>query len=232
MADAPLAAHLAAAFAALAPAEREGLVGLHLLDEAPVHAAVPALWRVHGRRPAPGGGAEVCLFLGSARALEMRPADLEAALYQAVREHLEDGAAERALPDDAALFRAQAAWRRGEDPPPGWYRRGERLAEGAWAVDLDLYVEVALPVAGWLRLRGTELRLDLGGDEVRVEVPEPVALDEIWTAPGAGRFEPDPDLTLEDLAEAREADAEVPGIYGDLHLVPIAYDLTAWRPAD
>jgi hypothetical protein len=103
-----------------------------------------------------------------------------------------------------------------------WYRRGERLAPGVYAVDADLFVDVALPRRNWERRVGAPLVLSVEGELIEVDVPCVPDGGEAWGLEGAGLFEPDPDLDVADLENA--GDEEVPGSFGDLHLLPVTYD--------
>ncbi len=222
---------LLALFAELGDAERQGLGALRCLSDAPAHPLAPWALRLHELRPTDADEVDVLIYMGSAAALQLGAADLEAVLLQAVQEHVDDRAAAREIPGRAALYEAQAAWRLGQAPSAGWYRRGEALSPCAWAVDNDVFVEVAAPRAQWMKWMGSELALHVGGESLALSLPDPEALDEIWTIEGAGLFEPDPDVTLEELEEARDDGGEVPGSFGDLHVVPVVYDPSRWRSA-
>ena len=124
--------------------------------------------------------------------------------------------------DDESLFAHHARFRDDQDVPEGWYREGEQLAENTWAVDLDLFIEIAQDLPSWEALRGERLVLEVGDNEFEIDLPEDVTFDECWTLEGCGFFEPAPGVTEEQLAEAEEHDSdEELGRYGDLHVVPI-----------
>ena len=124
--------------------------------------------------------------------------------------------------DDESLFAMHARFKTGEDVPEGWYRAGEVMGEGSWVVDIDLFVEIELPAAEWVSLRGETMELVIGDDTFEVEVPEDVDFDEIWTLEGCGLFEPAPGVTEEQLAEAEDLDTDDElGRFGDLHIVPL-----------
>lgn len=124
--------------------------------------------------------------------------------------------------DDESLFAHHARFKADGDAPDGWYREGEPLGSNAWAVDLDLFVEIEQPGEAWEALRGETMELAIGEEVFEIDVPADVSFEEIWTLEGGGLFEPAPGVTEEQLAEAEdfESDDEL-GRFGDLHVVPI-----------
>jgi hypothetical protein len=125
--------------------------------------------------------------------------ELKETIEHEVQHHLEDRAGIKDLVDEDDLFEAHAQFRAGMEVPPGWYRRGEPLAPGLWAVDLDLFLELSLRRKEWEALRGTRVALQVMGE----------------TLEGDGLFEED--------AEGEEAPADdgPTGWAGDLHVVPL-----------
>jgi hypothetical protein len=220
-------ARIAALARDLAPPEREGLAAVEASPASPAQAVAPALPLLVERARREDGAEVIRLHHGAllraAAGAGAPDADrlLDAAFERAVQERVDDRAAAAELPRSDDLWRAHARFRLGEPLPAGWYRLGEPLAPGAWAVDDDVFVEVALPAAAWRALAGSTLALALGDERLEVEVPGLPAPDEVWTVEGAGLFEPDPGVEVEDL---EEGDDEVPGRFGDLHLVPVVYD--------
>jgi hypothetical protein len=132
----------------------------------------------------------------------------------------EDAEIAEELAQEDALFELHARFRAGEATPAGWHRRGAALAPGVWAVDLDVFVEVVLAAADWDAYVGRTLPLHIEGESHSVDLPGDVSCEECWTLPEAGLFEPDPGVTETDL-EAFAEDEEIPGRFGDLHVVPI-----------
>jgi len=129
----------------------------------------------------------------------------------------EDEATAEAMPYDKSLFEAHADFLRDRPVPVGWYRRGASLGDGLFAVDLDVFQEVVLRGSEWAGLRGGSLPLQIQGEVFEVELPTDVSLEECWTLPECGLFEPEAGVRLEELEE----DEEVPGRFGDLHVIPI-----------
>ncbi len=100
--------------------------------------------------------------------------DLEEEVEAHMAAALEDAAAAAetlATPEDEdSLLARHARFRRGEELPYAWYRGGESVDEGVWAVDLDLFAEVWVSRHTWPALiRGT-LPLQFGEDVLEVEV--------------------------------------------------------------
>lgn len=147
--------------------------------------------------------------------------DIVRALVYALDRWHEDREAAREIPDDAALFAAHAAFRRGEPASPGWYRRGETIAPGVWLVDLDLFVELVVRGGTFAAMAGQELTLYLDDEPVAFEAPAQPEADEVWTLPESGLFEADPGQEeLEAESDAEDDDVELTGRAGDLHVVP------------
>ncbi len=135
-------------------------------------------------------------------------AELVETLEHEVQHHLEDKAGVHDLEDDDDLFDAHARFRADLDVPAGWYRRGERLAPGVYAVDLDLFVELPLRKAEFEGLRGHRKTLTILEQPVDVEIPEDGDPSEVFTLEGGGLLEDEED-------DAPDAPA------GDLHIVPL-----------
>ena len=124
--------------------------------------------------------------------------------------------------DDESLFAYHARFKADQEVPDGWYRDGERMAENAWVVDLDLFVEITQDAAAWEALRGQPFALEVGEEEYELQLPEDVTFEECWTLTKCGFFEPAPGVTEEQLAEAEDFDEdEELGRFGDLHVIPI-----------
>jgi hypothetical protein len=136
--------------------------------------------------------------------------ELRETIEHEVRHHIEDRAGVRALIDEDDLFDAHARFRAGLDVPAGWYRRGEKLEQDVYAVDLDLFVELRMRRREFEARRGTTLRLVVLGDPVEVDLPPDADPDEVFTLEGEG-------LLGEEPGEGSEQEAES----GDLHLVPV-----------
>ena len=144
-------------------------------------------------------------------------AELEETIQHEVQHHLEDRAGLKTLLHEDDLFEAHARFRAGLDVPPGWYRFGEQLEPGLWAVDLDLFLELQLRAHDWARLRGTRLTFAILGEALEVDVPEDADPTEVWTFEGDGLLEGEED----EEEVAIEEDAEDLGLVGDLHVVPV-----------
>jgi hypothetical protein len=139
--------------------------------------------------------------------------ELRETVEHEVRHHLEDRAGVSALIDEDDLFDAHERFRAGLEVPRGWYRRGERLDEGVYAVGLDLFVELRLRRRELLRLRGTTLRLEVLGEPFEADLPADADDGETLTFSGEGL-----------VAEGGEGEpGGEPGDEeaGDLHLLPI-----------
>lgn len=136
--------------------------------------------------------------------------DLDAELVETIeheiQHHIEDKAGVHDLEDDDDLYDAHARFRADLDVPAGWYRRGERLAPGVYAVDLDLFVELPLRKAEFERLRGRRKTLTILDESVDVEIPEDGEPEEVFTLEGAGLLEDEHDDSPDAAA-------------GDLHIV-------------
>ena len=124
--------------------------------------------------------------------------------------------------DDESLFALHARFKADQALPDGWYRAGDALGEGAWVVDLDLFIEVALDEAAWGEVFGDVLQLAVGDEVVDLEVPADASLEDCWTLEGAGLFEAHAGVDEEALEEAEALGtlAEL-GRFGDLHVVPV-----------
>jgi hypothetical protein len=163
----------------------------------------------------------VDLFHGSFREAEAtEPGFDPARLLERALRHAADrlaGGAPAGTPQarEQRLFEEHARFRRGQELAAGWYRAGEPLSHDAFVVDLDLFVELVLPVEAWKRLRGRTVAVSVLGDDFEVEIPDEAGLDEVWTLPDCGLFEP--------LPGGPQGDEEEPGRFGDINLVPIAF---------
>ena len=131
----------------------------------------------------------------------------------------EDTNTATALPHDKSLFEAHAAFLADRPVPLGWYRRGAPLGRGLWAVDLDVFLELLLPEEAWGPLRGMTVPLHVQGEVFEIDIPEDASFDDCWTLPECGLYEADPGVEVDLL----EDDEEVPGRFGDLHVIPVRY---------
>jgi hypothetical protein len=129
--------------------------------------------------------------------------ELRETIEHEIQHHMEDRAGVRALIDEDDLFDAHARFSAGLDAPPGWYRRGDRLAPDVYGVELDVFVELRLRRSEWDALRGTTLVTKILGEEFQGDIPRDTAPGEVLTYEGEGL----------------EGDAEDEA--GDLHLIPI-----------
>lgn len=160
------------------------------------------------------------LFAGSFPGAEAEAKTLARRALRVADERLdEDANAEGAMPHDKSLFEAHAGFLADLPVPIGWYRRGAALGRGLWAVDLDVFLEVVLPDAAWAALRGTGAPLHVQGEVFEIEIPADASPEECWTLPECGLFESETGLSIESLDD----DEEVPGRFGDLHVIPIAF---------
>lgn len=158
-------------------------------------------------------------------------AELEETLAHEIQHHLEDRAGLKTLRDEDDLFEAHARFRAGLDVPPGWYRWGDRLEPGLWAVDLDLFLELELRRKEWERLPGTRLELTVLGQPFTLDVPGDADPGEIWTFEGEGLVdeedgeeedgEEEDDEEEEQDAEDEDEGDEPQGPVGALHVIPI-----------
>ncbi len=246
------AQELAAAFP---PEFLEGIDTVDVHEDAQGHPHVPGVYTLGACETShlsdPTGETPnrsvVHLYHGSFAALAAEDpdfdveAELEATLEHEIRHHLEDRAGEQALADEDGLFEAHARFRAGLEVPAGWYRRGDELEPGLFAVDLDLFLELPLRRVEWDRLPGTRLALRLLGGELGIDVPDDASPDEIWTFEGEGLVDDEDDDDEDDeegdegdVAEgsdeergadgprAADPDEEEPsGPVGDLHVVPL-----------
>ena len=98
--------------------------------------------------------------------------ELEETLAHEIQHHVEDRAGVSTLRDEDALFEMHARFRDGQEVPEGWYRLGDPVEPGLWAVDLHLFLELELREKDWAPLPGTRLLLTLLGAPFEVDVPE------------------------------------------------------------
>jgi len=217
--------------AAIPPAFMEGIDTVDVHRDARPHPLVPDVFTLGTCETSPLSeptGQEpfhsvVHVYYGSFVELARRDPsfDLESELKETieheVQHHLEDRAGEKSLRDEDDLFEAHARFRAGLDVPPGWYRQGELVAPGLWAVDLDLFLELDLRRRDWERLPGKTLILDILEAPFEIDVPEDAEPNEIWTFEGEGLIEGDDE-------EEEEEDEDDPGaIAGALHVVPVVH---------
>jgi hypothetical protein len=142
--------------------------------------------------------------------------ELRETIEHEVQHHIEDRAGAKDLRDEDDLFAAHARFLAGMDVPPGWYRFGVPVGDRLWSVDRDLFLELPLRRKEWEALRGKSLTLHVMDEPLDFEVPADAAPDEILTIQEAGLFEPDADS-----GDEGDDDEDVPGTYGDLHVVPL-----------
>jgi hypothetical protein len=207
-----------------------GFSALELDPEAPPHPLVrgaPALLSV---TPDPDEKRfwRLVLHHGAflAEAVDVPGIDLAELLDAAIVFGLGQVAERAALPrrpDEAFLLETLARFRRGDPVVSGWYRAGEPMAEGIWAVGADLFADLVLSRGRWSALSGMRLELDVLGEDVEIdsppEGPPEAAGDEAWTLEEGGCFEP-----ADQDADVQHADEDdLPGRVGDLHLVPLVF---------
>ncbi len=113
-----------------------------------------------------------------------------------------------------ALYLSHARFRAGVELPRNWYRTGARLADAVYGVDLDLFVELALPRERFEALQGQAITLQILDETLELELPEDADGNEVLTLAELGLFD-------EDLAQ--DEDDPVPAT-GDLHLLPLLYE--------
>jgi len=133
-------------------------------------------------------------------------AELVETIEHEVKHHLEDKGGTRALEDEDELFDAHARFTEGLPVPAGWYRAGEKLEPGVWAVESDVFVELRLRKKEVDALRGKPLSMTVLGEPLEVDIPADAKPGEPLTYEGEG-------LEL----EGDEEDGEPAS--GDLHLV-------------
>jgi hypothetical protein len=139
--------------------------------------------------------------------------ELEETIEHEVQHHIEDRAGASTLRDEDALFEAHARFRSGRDVPNGWYRYGDLLEPGLWAVDLDLFLELPIPRARFEAARGRQLDLTLLDEPLVIDLPADADADEIWTFEGQGLCEGDDESDAEGVDEDQL-------LCGDLHVMP------------
>ncbi len=160
----------------------------------------------------------VHLYYGSFAALAAEDstfdaeAELEETLAHEIQHHLEDRAGIKTLLDEDALFEAHARFRAGLDTPAGWYRLGDPVEPGLWAVDLDLFLELPMRRKEWDAMPGQRVTLKILDGDFEVDVPDDALPDEVWTFEGEG--------LVDDDAEDEEA-ARADGAAGALHVIPL-----------
>lgn len=130
-------------------------------------------------------------------------AELRETIEHEVQHHLEDRAGVHGLIDEDELFDAYERFRAGLDHPRGFWRRGERLEPGVFAVGDDVFVELPLQRREVEARRGKVVTLQVLGEPFEAELPADAEPGDILTFEGEG-LAPD---------DGEEGDA------GDLHLV-------------
>jgi hypothetical protein len=148
-------------------------------------------------------------------------AELVETIQHEVQHHLEDRAGMLDLRSEDALFEMHARFRAGLEVPSGWYRQGEPLGPGLWAVDLDLFLELELRKADWKRLPGSHLTLQIGDEPFEVDVPSDMDPEEIWSFEGEGLLQGEEDDEEVVIPDEEADEDEPPPLAGDLHVVPI-----------
>jgi hypothetical protein len=142
-------------------------------------------------------------------------AELRETIEHEIQHHIEDRAGVKALAHEDDLFEAHARFRAGLDVPEGWYRQGEQMAPGLWAVDLDLFLELDVRAKEFEALKGTTIALTVLDQPLEVDLPTDAEPDEVFTVEGEGLFVPD-----EEPEEGEEPEEDAEGSAGDLHLIP------------
>ena len=141
----------------------------------------------------------------------------EGELRQAVAAAIEEGLTERDMRDmlgeAEALYETHARFRAGQPTPIGFHRAGRPMGPAAYAVDLDVFVEIRIPAAKFPSLQGRRLHLALDEDGLEIEIPDDFEPDELLTLPDAGLLEADEDLSEEDVMPPA----------GDLHVAFVLY---------
>jgi hypothetical protein len=150
--------------------------------------------------------------------------ELEETIRHEIQHHLEDRAGVHTLIDEDDLADAFHRFQAGLDTPAGWWRRGERLEPGVWAVEDDLFVELRMRRADFEARRGRTVALRVLGLPFDAEIPEGAAPGEILDFEGEGLLEDDEggDHAHGPRAGARRGDTagDLDGpAAGDLHLV-------------
>jgi hypothetical protein len=185
-------------FDEIPPEYREGVDGLVVEAEVLEHPSLPGIYTLGECRsefyPSEYGGAGevrsiVVLHYGSFRELAATDEsfDWEEELWETitheVRHHLESLASEDALEVQDYVEDQNFARREGEPFDPFFYREGRQLAERAWEVDDDVFVEHEVepaPATGGAGQRGGEVVFSLPGQRpgrarrYRVARPEPL----------------------------------------------------------
>ena len=146
-------------------------------------------------------------------------AELEETIEHEVQHHLEDRAGISTLQNEDALFEAHARFRAGLDVPAGWYRQGEPIEPGLWAVDLDLFLELPIRSRTGPRCPARASRSRSWTTPFEVDVPADADPDEIWTFEGEGLVEGDEEE--EEPVGNDESEDDPGGSAGALHILPI-----------
>ena len=178
-------------FDAIPPEMRHGVDYLVVSEEAVPHPSIPDVYTLGECATGEldldlfeGVGAVrsgVHLYYGSFRALAEQDeafdweGELEETILHEIRHHRESTAGEDDLED--VDYAEDENFRRREGQPfdPLFYRSGHPVAEDAWEVDGDLFVERVMDAAAFDRLEEIEVTVD-GGD---LAVPRPERLGDV-----------------------------------------------------
>lgn len=150
--------------------------------------------------------------------------ELEETIHHEIQHHIEDRAGVRTLIDEDDLADALHRFQAGLENPSGWWRRGNRLEPGVWAVGDDLFVELRLRHEDLEARRGQVVVLHVLGEPFEAEIPPDAAPGEILTYEGEGLVGEEEGDGAHPGArpDAKRADAEDDEdgpAAGDLHLV-------------
>ena len=192
-------------------------LALRISDAAAAHPVLAGEPRLATLDLAREGGPELTLHAPGFAALsgDARDARLRAEIAFALEERaLQPPKREPGKRQSEALYLAHARFRAGAELPRTWYRAGTALGDSIYGVDLDLFVELALPRERFEALRGQTITLQILEETLELELPEDADGDEVLTLGELGLFD-------EDLAQ-REDDP-IPAT-GDLHLLPLLYE--------
>lgn len=192
-------------FAEIPPEYREGVDGLLVRREAVPHPTLPDVYTlgecITETYPTEWGGpgevrSFVVLYHGSFRRLAALDeafdweAELQETVHHEVRHHLESLASEDELEEQDYAADQNFARREGEPFDPLFYRAGEPLAEDAWEVEGDVFLERELSAAEFAAL--AEIPVEWEGRALRV--PRPAELGDahfvtLWLEPPPGEGE-------------------------------------------
>jgi hypothetical protein len=181
------------------------------------------------------GQSIVHLYYGSFRDLASKDdrfdadKELEETIRHEIQHHLEDRAGVRTLIDEDDLADALHRFHAGLENPKGWWRQGERLERGVFAVGDDLFVELRLRPEEFAARRGTVVEMTILGQPFEAEIPADTEPGETLTYEGEGLLAEEGEGHGHGHAHAhgrsapatrREAESEEDDVEaGDLHLV-------------